>query len=396
MRNKAAISLLISCLLISGCSLFNKPKTPSKIFYASDIKNLIQKAISGDTTANKTLSYFADIHIPSNDDYNAFSIDSMTINSGKKYFLILLSFPNPIYNRFAIYDSTLRLFLLDKSLNGHLSDSVFNLDKRNVIRVSESFISKDTLQVNRVSLFLINDSTATLAFRTFTKLVEPKMEFTQTITEISDDRIKTEFNSSKESSITNKADVFLFDYSKRKYISQNNLFDNFVISRIANFNIKPEKPELTDIKSMYASVGIDIDIDTIKTTANTKDRLGYTLTLPENWKTIKELALTDFLKEETKGTKYLNDQIGASISVMTIPLKDSAEMYVNYRLNLSTTGKYKVRFSDKIQMRKDFVQFFEFSCGTNKFILILKASKYTYETYKDIYQSIINSFTIDC
>ncbi len=382
--------------LIPGCSLFNKYKESSKNYYTSDIKNLIHNAISGDTAANKKLGNFTDLNIPANTDFNSFSVDSVIINSGKKYYLALIGFPNPIYNRFAVYDSTLRLYLLDKSLNGYLIDSILNLNKRKIVRVSESFISKDTLKVNRLSLFLISDSTAKLVFRTFTKLVEPKNKFTQTVTEFNSDRIRTEMESTKESEISNKADVFLFDYDKSKYISTNNIFDNFVTNQIRNFNLKPEKPEITDLKSFYASVGIDINVDTLKTTSNTKDRLGYTLTLPDNWRTIRNLSITDYLKDATAGTKYMNDQIGSSISVIMIPPEDSAEMYINYKLNNQTNGKYKVRFSDKIPMRKDFVQFFEFSCGSSKYILILTASKYTYDEYKQIFQSIINSFTIDC
>ncbi|MCL5029244.1 MAG: hypothetical protein M1480_09530 [Bacteroidetes bacterium] len=396
MRSESKIILFAFLLIISGCSLFNKTKETSNIYYSSGIENLILKAIGGDTTANKSLGYFTDLNLPLNSNYNDFSVDSLIISSGKKYFLALISFPNPIYNRFAVYDSTLRLYILDKSLNGYLDDSVFNLNKQKMVRVSERFISKDTLKVHRVSLFLIGDSTARLAFRTFTKLAEPKIEFSQTVTEINVDRIRTEMNSSKESEISNKADVFLFDYSKKKYISSSKIFDNFVINQIRNFDLKPDKPEITDLKSFYASVGIDIDVDTLKTTANTNDRLGFTLTLPDNWRTIKNLTIADYLKKEIVGTKYLNEQIGASISVIMIPPDDSAEMYVKYNLKFQTSGKYKVRYSDKIPMRKDFVQFFEFSCNDNKYILILTASKYTYETYKDIFQSIINSFTIDC
>ncbi len=396
MQQKSKIILFVFLFLISGCSLFNKFKETSKVYYSTDIKNLIQQSISGDTIANKNLGNFTDLNLPVNTDFNNFSFDSVRINSGKKYFLVLISFPSPIYNRFAVYDSTLRLYLLDKSLNGYLDDSVLEMNKQKIIRVSENFISKDTLKVNRISLFLISDTTAKLIFRTFTKLVEPKNEFTQSIIELNSDRIRTEMESTKESEISSKADVFLFNYSKSKYISSNNIFDNFVINQIQNFNLKPEKPEITDLKSFYASVGIDIDADTLKTTSNTKDRLGYTLTLPDNWRTIRNLSITDYLKNATAGTKYVNDEIGSSISVIMIPPEDSAEMYVNYKLNFETNGKYKVRYSDKIPMRKDFVQFFEFSCSSSKFLLILTASKYTYDTYKQIFQSIINSFTIDC
>ncbi len=396
MRQKKIIPILFFSFLLTSCSLFNRSNFQTAEFHSDGLKKLILRAIEGDTTANKALNYFTDPRLPVNNDYSSLEVDSLTLTSGKKYFTVLIGFSNPIYNRFAVYDSTLRLYLIDRSLNGYLNDTILKIGSRKLIKVSESFTSKDTLSVKRISLFQVNDSSAGLIFRAFTQLIELKKEFNQTITEISDDRIKTELSSTKNSPIANKADIFLYNYSKMKYLSENNIFDNFVIDEIKNFGDKSEKPEIIDVKSMYASAGIDIALDTIKTTGNTKDKLGYTLTLPENWKTLKNLALTEFLNKEFNGTRYLNDEIGASISIIMIPVQDSAEMFIKYKLKFTTLGKYKVRYSDKIQMRKDFVQFFEYSCGTKKYILILNASKFTYEKYKDIYQNIINSFTIDC
>ncbi|HUX60908.1 MAG TPA: hypothetical protein VMV32_06320, partial [Ignavibacteriaceae bacterium] len=116
----------------------------------------------------------------------------------------------------------------------------------------------------------------------------------------------------------------------------------------------------------------------------------------DNWRTLKDVGITSFLKRGVKGTEYINETIGASISVITIPLADSAEMLINYNLDKSTKGKYLVRYSGKIELKKDFVQFFEYTCGTKKYLLILQASKYTYEQYKDMFQNIINSFAINC
>lgn len=393
---KQIIIILIFFLFISGCSLINKNKSNNDVYNSISLRALVEKAINGDTTANKKLNYLVDLNLPVSTGYNSFNIDSIKIQPGKKFYLVFLNFPNPVYNRFAVYDSTLRLYLLDKSLNGNLFESVINVNGRTMVKILEDFISKDVLTVDRLSLYRINLNSAKLVFRDFIKLAEPNIEFDQKITEISADRIKTEITSTKNSTINDKGDVFVYDYSNEKYASSNNVFSNFIINRITNFNHKAEKPEISDKKSLYASVGIDINLDTIKTTGNTKDIQGFTLTLTDNWKTIKNIAISDYLNKEFKGTRYINEVLGASISVIMIPPQDSAEMYINYKLGKATVGKYRVRYSDRIATRKEFVQFFEYSCGTKKFILILRASKFTYEKHKDNYQTIINSFSIDC
>lgn len=393
---KKTATLIILTLLFGGCSLLNKPKTASPAYNSGALKNLVLRAVSGDTSANKELNNIVDLNIPVNNDYNTLIIDSLITKANKKYFIVLINYPNPMYNRFAVYDTALNFYLIDKSLNGYISESVINLNEKKLIKISESFISKDILQIYRISLYQINDTSANLSFRTFTKLVEPKITFNQKIAEFSTEQIKTELTSSKVSPISGKTDTFIFDYAKKKYISPNNIFDNFVLDRIKNFNNYSDKPEITDKKSLYASIGIDIDLDTIKNTGNIKNAQGYTLTLTDNWKTLKDISITNFLRTPLKGTKYINDVIGAHISVIALPEGDSSENYVDYKLTNSSAGKYKVRYSEKIVSKKDFAQFFEYTCGTKKYLLILTASRYTYDKYKDDFNNIINSFSINC
>jgi hypothetical protein len=393
---KKTTTLIILTLVLGSCSLFNKPKTDLRSCNSRSLRDLVVRAVSGDTGANKELSNFIDLNIPINNDYITLVIDSLSAKANKKFFIVLINYPNPIFNRFAIYDTALNIYLLDKSLNGYLNESVINLNENKLIKISESFISKDILQVFRISLYQINDTSANLSFRTFTKLTEPKIVFNQIIAEFSTERIRTELSSSKTSAISGKADIFLFDYAKKEYISQNNTFDNFVLEYIKNYTNIPDKPEITDKKSLYASIGIDIDLDTIKNTGNIKNTQGYTLTLTDNWKTLKDISILDFFKTPLKGTKYINDIIGSYISVIALPEGDSSENYIDYKLTNSSAGKYRVRYSEKIDFKKDFTQFFEYSCGTKKYLLILTASKYTYDKYKDDLNNIINSFSINC
>lgn len=383
-------------LIFAGCNLFNGGKNSPKEVNSYGLTKLVLNALSGDSISNEILSGLIDLKIPVNKSFNNIQIDSIRTNSGKRFYAVLIEYPNPLYNRFAVYDLILKSYIIDKSLNGNLSISIDSLTGYKTLTITENFISKDILSLQRVSLYIVNDTSVNLAFRSFSKLTTPDNIFTQTISGISDGRIKTDLNSSKPSAIQNKADVFLFDYNQKKFISTNNVFDNFVKQQVNNLKHEVEKPEIIDMKSAMLSVGIDLSVDTIKSTANTKDTEGFALTLTDNWHAIRNFSMDDLFTQKIIGTRFINQEIGASISVVKIPPADSAEMYVDYKLINSSAGKYKVRYSDKILMRKDFIQCFEFTCQAKKYLLIMQASKYTYDQYKNIFSTIIDSFTIDC
>ncbi len=390
------IIITTSYFYLSGCNLFNEKRNDVLNFHAAALKALVIKAIGGNKTSDAELSNLIDLKIPVNTNYNSLQADSITTKDGKKYFYILLSYPNPFYNRFAIYDSSLKAYLIDKSLNGYLTLQSSDMNNNTIVWLREDFLSKDILSLQRTSLYLLTDTSAGLVFRSFTKLTTPKNEYTQTLTMLDSTRITTDLSSRKYSALKNKSDVFTFNSAKGRYISTKSILDNFVKKEVTNFKHEVEKPEITNSKSAYLSVGIDKSLDTIKTTSNTRDTEGYSLTLTDNWKTLKNFDMDDLFTQQVTGTRYVNEVLGASISVIKLSLADSAEMFINYKLVNSSNGKYHVRYSDKIVMKKDFIQFFEFTCGSKKYLLVLRASKYTYEQYKKIYSSIIDSFTIDC
>ncbi len=396
MKNIFITIFSTAVILASGCGLFNNNKEASMPANSGDIKTMVLKAINGDKTSNNLLSNLIDLQLPVLNDYNKITVDSARTFGGKKFYFIVLTFPNPVYNRFAIYDTTLRAYLIDKSLNGNVSFGTEELNNKRLFELTENFISKDVLELQRISLYQIFDTTANLVFRTYAKLKTPTNVFTQTLSEISEDRIKTLLGSSKKSIIQNKADVFVYNPAQKKYVSQDSVFDNFVKAQVIGFKYKTELPAITDEKSALASTGINSIPDTIKTTSNTRDSQGFTLTLTGNWNTLRNFMIDDLLNKKFQGTRYINEVIGASISVIMIPSGDSAEIYTDYKLPNVKEGKYRVRYSDKILLRKDFLQYFEYSCGTKKYMVILRASKYTYDEYKTIYENIINSFTIDC
>ena len=387
------IILTIISLLFIGCSKTIRKEQKSSLT-ENILKEIVMKAINGERIYNDSLGGLIDYSLPQNSNFNAIKIERIITPVNKTFFALLIEYPNPVYNRFAVYDAALHLILMDKSLNGKIGLKTFNINNRQFIETDESFLSKDILGISRVSFYRI-DSTVTLGFRAFTTFTTPENEYYQIITEISPDRIKTNLASIKRSLISDKSEIFIFDDKQKKYLSQNNTFMNFIKEQVSAFKRAAEKPEITDENSVLQSVGITKEADTIKTASNKISKSGYYLTIDERWKEIRDIGLYGFANK-LRGDKYYNPIMGANIFIAQIPGKDSAEVFVKNRLLNVTQGKYRVRFTNKIEQRKFYVQYFEFSCGEKKYLMIFEASKYTYEKYKTTYQDIINSFVMEC
>ncbi len=387
------IFLLIFGLLLLGCSEDNE--APPQEFNINLLEQLVLNSINGSKTANDSLFGLFDPELPFSTELNSLKIDSLKLFSGKKLYSVLFEHPNPVYSRFAVYDSLLNCYLIDKSLNGNLSAQYIKTRSYHFFQVKENFISKDTLRLERISFYQLDDSSASLSFRTFTKLVLPRIEYTQSIVEHSDERIVTSIQSSRPSPVNKKGDVFMYNSKLEQYKSEADLFSKFVIDAVNNFDGKINKPEITDRESALLSVGITPADNPISLMQSTNGS-GYSISLDANWKELKDVSITSYLKSKLRGTRYFNNNLGASVFVISLEEQDSSEMYVSSVLDKSSNGNYKVRFSDKQETGKLYVQFFEYSCGNKKFLLILEASKYTYERYKQLYEEIINSFVMDC
>ncbi len=388
------INAIIILSILTGCG--RKPKQVKPVeFDSGSIKQLVLKAVNGDSSVNAKLHHLVDLTLPINNQFNQFIIDSLVTNSGIKLYTVLLSYPNPLYNRLAIYNNRLKLYLIDKSLNGYLAGNFMKVDDKNFLKLNEQFFTKDILKLERISLYQISGTSANLVFRAFTKLEEPKITYTQTVEEITGDRIKTTLKSSKFSKLKNKADIFEYDKSLKKYVSKDEIFYKSIKEIIDRFKRKPEKPELIDRNSALMSVGINPDSITART-GDTRNHSGFSIPLTNDWQELKGITITRFLSKKIIGTKYINNLIGSEITVVMIPPQDSAEQYIGSKLIHSSGGKYLVRYSDKIPIQQDFVQYFEYSCQNKKYLMIISASKNTYDKYKSLFQNIINSFSIEC
>jgi hypothetical protein len=390
--NKLIYVIIISLLLL-GCEKPIKEKIVPPL-NENIIQGITLQAIKGEKSYNDSLSGLIDYQLPINTKYNNLNIQKIITPALKTYYALMIEYPNPIYNRFAIYDSDLRLLLLDKSLIGKISFKIINVKERQFIEVDESFLSKDILELNRVSLYNIYPN-INLAFRDLTKYSAKKNQYYQTITDIEQNSIRTKITSKIKSLIGNKTDTFLFDNTRQRYLSKDNVLSNFVKKEIESYKGKTIRPEIFDTVSALQSAGIGQDTNSIKSVSNLSGKFGYYLSLDEGWREVKDIGLYGFA-DKLKGDKYYNPKMGSNIFMALISQEDSAELYIRLKLNNIIQGRYRVRFTDKIEQKKYYIQYFEFSCGAKKYLMKFEASKYTYDKYKSIYQDIINSFVMEC
>jgi hypothetical protein len=387
------IILTLLALLLIGCTRTTREK-PKLSLNENTLSDIVTKAINGERIYNDSLSELIGYSLPINFNFNNIDIKRIITPVNKTIFTVLIEYPNPVYNRFAVYDSALHLILMDKSLNGNIRLKTINFNNQLFIEINESFLSKDILALSRVSLYRA-DSAVTLHFRTFTKFTTPTNEYYQLITDILPDRIKINLNSKKRSILSHKSDFIILTDNQNINLNKNNTFINFIQKQIADFKRVPDKLEITDENSVLQSVGITKNTDTLKSASNIITNSGYYLTIDEHWKEIRDIVL-DGYANRLRGDKYYNAIMGSNIFIALIPGNNSAEDLVKAKLLNVTQGKYKVRFTNKIEQRKLYVQYFEFSCGERKYLMIFEASKFTYNKYKNIYQDIINSFIMEC
>ncbi len=385
--SKSLYFVVVGLLMLASCGPLNRKK-----LYDDNLPNLVKQVIAGTDTTSR-LSVLRDKEIPPSDNPNSISEDTFSF-SGKHYYSILAEYPDPVYNRFAIIDTNYNVLLVDKSLNGYLTESKAAANYLSFIRVEESFISKGVLGLRRVSFYSVDDNdNAELVFRTFTELRKPEITYKQDIVRIEPKEIKTIMYSTDppKSGLVRDHDIFLFDANTGKYTGTSGTFDDFVLSEVENFESASDKPQIINRESYLKQRGITSPEKSVP------HRLGkFSMPLSGEWNEVKDVKITGLLKRPEPGVKYINNHYGAEISVIQLPPDDSAESYISYPLENISAGNYRVRFSEKVSGGKYFYQFFEYSCGKEKFLLILQTLKTTYDLYKDDYQNLINSFSMEC
>jgi len=385
--NKSLFLAFILFFLFSSCQFFEKKSAGS-----ADLQQTVQKVIAGTDTTSKLIG-LRDKQLPAANDPNFITTDTF-YTFGKRYFTILAEYPNPVYNRFAVVDPDYNVLLIDKSLNGSLSEEIVHSGQLHFIQVEDNFISKGILGLKRISLYSIDDNgEAGLVFRTFTELREPGITYRQDIVRIGAREIQTKIYSTNqdESKLDRDGDIFSYDIKTVNYSSEDHVFDSFVISEVQDNVSQTDKPEITSRDSYLKQLGVNPQ------TSTTNHKLGnFSMPLSEEWNEVKNVKISVMLNRPVSGTKFINNHYGAEISVIQIPAEDSSESYIRYPLDNISSGNYRVRFSDKTSGGKYYYQFFEYSCGNEKFLLILQTLKTTYDEYKSDYQNLINSFSMEC
>jgi len=237
-------ALTILTLLFSACG-------PSdENLNSTNLHETILQALDRNQEANVKLKGLIDTELISRIDFNSIRIDSGYVNK-KYYYSVLLEYSDPLLNRFAIYDDQFRLYLIDKSLNGNLSAEWAEKDNRHFVFVQERFLTKDVLNIDRLSIYEVYDSSAGLVYRSISRFVKDKNTSTQIIENISSDFIATKIAVNFNSNIINQTDTFYFNSDSRKYFSSINLFDDFVKQEIENFRWIMTKPQIpsSDLKN---------------------------------------------------------------------------------------------------------------------------------------------------
>ncbi|MFA6598683.1 MAG: hypothetical protein WCS69_13245 [Ignavibacteriaceae bacterium] len=390
---KIFISSLLILLAFAGCSKNEKVAH----FDTKGIDYLISQAADGNKLANDSLSNLFDLTLPAQTVINKIEIDSIKNTSGKTFYGVIVEFPNPLFNRFAVYDSSMQCYFIDKSLNGYLSLTSIHSEKRNYFQVYEQFTSKDVLSLKRKNMYLVSGDSVNLALRFYTQYFSPDDQLIQEVETFTDDFIQTKIRSEKGFSPTQLWDTFSFDEHSRKFRSQNNYFESFVLQLTKQFVRKPEKPFFYDQSSALKSLGIKHSVDSAQTYNNYKNKKEkYSLYLPEGWKPVSGVVFKDLIKTQLEGTKFINLSLGASFGIIKLKENSTAEEYFPFILQNKVNGNYTVRFSEKNLINKNYYLCFEISCYTLKFLIVFQCPETLYEGNKQTFESIINSFWMDC
>lgn len=381
---------IAAMIIISSC----KSQVDEKPFEfnGESFETIVRNAISGDENSKNILDglFTFDTKLKT---FNKIDVDSIEINN-INYYTLLLENQNPVYNLFAVVDKNMNLILKDESLNGYLKLNFKKSGSRRFAVVTENFNSKDVIELNRVSYYLLEQYSSDLVFRQFIKIKTPSKEAEQVISVISDTAIITSiFYPAAKNSKTSK-DVFRFDVATDRYLSANNLFDSLVVKEIRSLNIQTKNPQITDGESILRFFNNNQSLSDL---GNVKlSEKDFVIDLDSTWKKLGSVTISNLVKQKVTGSKYISGKMGALISLAAIAPTDSAENYFNETLNNKYQYNSSMRSSDKLIDNKNIYQLYEFSCPTKKILMILETPKSSYELNKDHYDQIIRTFLIKC
>lgn len=367
--------LLIFAFTLTDCSLFkDEPLNGAKL------RDLVNRALKGEKEANTELKGLIDTEHIGRRDFNSLRIDSGYVHN-KYYYSVLLEYFDPLLNIFAVYDEQLKFYLLDKSLNGNLSVEWAPKDNRNFIFLQERFLTKDVLNIDRLSIYEIYDTTAGLIYRSLSRFVKDNDTSYQTIVSITNNTIETKLTGKSALLMLNPSDKFEFDAVTKKYISKRNYFNNFVKQEISEFRWITTKPQIAS----------DLFNENRLTYGE-----GFQISLTDDWQKISPYNEVNLLKKNLSGIKFFNKNLNTSIIILSLPEGQTAENYSRNNLTQTISGKYSIRSTALFPRGNNYNRIIEHSCDQKKFLFLLDCPKNIYDRNRRLFDDIINSFFIDC
>ena len=366
--------IALSAFVFSGCS------SDREQVNQSELRKLIIEAIAGDTDANVKLQGFLSTKHIGKSDYNQLYIDDLNIGD-QHFYSILLEYFDPSLNLFAICDSYLNFYLLDKSLNGYLSSEWAEMGTRKFVFLQERFLTKDVLSLDRLSIYEIYDESAELIYRSLSRFVKDNEISSQTIEIITKDFILTKMSGLNDPAINNQPDTFYFNSDSKKYLSKWNLFNKYVNQQIKEFSWITTKPQIPSDMLEEGTIRI---------------RQDFQISLDVGWEETPFYNESKLLKKSLMGTKFFNRSLNSSFIILEIPSGEIAENYSPYSFGKPNTGDYEIRTTTIYESGDNYYQILEHSCGEKKFLLLLECSKTVYIQKQKIFDEIIDSFSIKC
>lgn len=365
--------LAISTLFFVGCDSGGKVEK-------SSLKSLVENAISGDEDANLRLQGLLTSKHIGNINYNQLFVDELDLD-GKKYFSVILEYSDPRLNIFAIYDENLNFYLLDQSLNGYLnSEWIVNGDRKFVF-VQERFFTKDILSIDRLSIYEVIKNSANLVYRSLSRFVKDNNLSYQSVETINDKFLITKIAGPIDSGIDNNVDTFYLNQNTKEFLSNDNIFEKYVHREVKNFIWITTKPEISkDVAS----------------TSNDTTTKNYRITLDSEWLKFTDYREDQRLKQPLKGIKYSNAKLRSSFTVLEVPKGENSEIYCPYTLTETLKGDYQIRASAVFEVGEDYLQVFEHSCDSTKYLLLFECPKSIYLENRKVFSDMINSFWIEC
>jgi hypothetical protein len=285
--------------------------------------------------------------------------------------------------------------LQDNSLSGNIAVKWKTISGKQFLASSENFTAKDNIELSRLSLYAAEDSALSLVFRSFTKLKNARRNSEQIINYVGNDKITTRITSNHNRKLNNKTVTFNYSSATNKYVSNNDIFYDLVLDEIKKVKGKTKKQELT--KETAEKIKEELKLANRQGGEYLVEELrGFQIALDSDWYEPISISVTEHILKTLQGIRYVNNILGAQITVIKLPKGGDATQYVQYKFGNATEGSYSIRSSELIALEKHIVQIREHSCTDKTYLIILQVPKLTYEKNKNLYSDILTTFSINC